>query len=362
MSSRIDTEVVLKVLRRGLKNRDAGLVGILAIMILVLTATVGTDQFLTGTNVRTILFAVSIIAVVAIGQAFVLLTRNIDLSVGATVALSAYLVAQVSVDHPGLGVFPLALMAVGLGMAAGLVNGVLVAVAGLPSIIVTIGTLAVFRGVLFIVSNGAYIQARDEIVKFGNGKALGLPNIAWLALGLTIVGAAVLRWAPWGRDLYAVGSDPVAARILSIPVGARVCGAFVVCGALSGLGGFLWSALYGSASNDSAIGLEFAVITAAVIGGVSVFGGTGTIAGTALGALLVGTVNNGLVLLNLSPGWQTAFQGLAIVVVVTVDALVVRAVLRRVIAERRTARAAKVVGDTIPTGPALMAGPSDGES
>ena len=154
------------------------------------------------------------------------------------------------------------------------------------------------------------------------------------------IGAAILRWTHWGRDFYAIGSNPESARYAGIPVGARVLLAFVICGALAGLGGFMYTARFANVSAASGSGFEFDVISAVVIGGVNVFGGVGSVLGAVLGALFLGVIDNGFTLLKINPFWKIAFQGFAIVVAVTIDALVTQRLqetLRR--RRRRDARA-----------------------
>ena len=155
-------------------------------------------------------------------------------------------------------------------------------------------------------------------------KPLGLPMLAWFAVVVAILGAAVLRWTPWGRDFYAIGSNPDAARFAGIPAGRRVILAFTICGALAGLGGFLWASRFPNVDAVAATDFELDVITAVVIGGVNVFGGSGSILGVVLGAILVATIQDGFTLLRLSEFWKMFFNGAAIIVAITIDALVTR--------------------------------------
>jgi rhamnose transport system permease protein len=301
-------------------------------------------NFLTVGNWQGIAQNVAIVVVVAIGETMVILTRNIDLSVGSIVGLSAYLTAATFVHHPHFPLVVVALIAVAIGLGLGLVNGLLVAVARIPAIIATLATLGIYRGIDVRITGGKNItayQLPDSFLNIASSKPLGVPTLAWIAAGIAILGAAVLRWAPWGRDFYAIGSNPEAARFAGIPAVRRVIVAFAISGALAGLGGFLFAARFPTVDATVAQNFELDVITAAVIGGVNVFGGSGTVLGVVIGATLVATIESGFTLLRISEFWRLFFNGFAIVAAVTIDALVTRrlqAALRRRRAEILAAR------------------------
>jgi rhamnose transport system permease protein len=301
-------------------------------------------NFLTVGNWQGIAQNVAIVVVVAIGETMVILTRNIDLSVGSIVGLSAYLTAATFVHHPHFPLVVVALIAVAIGLGLGLVNGLLVAVARIPAIIATLATLGIYRGIDVRITGGKNItayQLPNSFLNIASSKPLGVPTLAWIAAGIAILGAAVLRWAPWGRDLYAIGSNPEAARFAGIPAVRRVIVAFAISGALAGLGGFLFAARFPTVDATAAQNFELDVITAAVIGGINVFGGSGTILGVVIGATLVATIESGFTLLRISEFWRLFFNGFAIVAAVTIDALVTRrlqAALRRRRAEILAAR------------------------
>jgi rhamnose transport system permease protein len=285
------------------------------------------SHFLSTGNWQGIAQNVAIVVVVAVGETMVVLTRNIDLSVGSIVGLSAYLSAATFAHHGGAPLVLVALFAMAIGLGLGIFNGLLVAVARIPAIIATLATLAIIRGVDTAITGGGNITAYelpDRFLEIASSRPAGLPTLAWIALGVAIAGAAALRWAPWGRDFYAVGSNPEAARFAGIPAGRRVVTAFAISGALAGLGGFMWASRFPTVDAVAAKGFELDVITAVVIGGVNVFGGSGTIFGVVLGAVLVATIQNGFTLLHISEFWRLFFNGFAIVVAVTIDALVTR--------------------------------------
>jgi rhamnose transport system permease protein len=296
----------------------------MALLFTVVLFSVRATNFATVSNWQDIASDVAVVIVVAVGETMVVLTRNIDLSVGSIAGLSAYLSAETLSTHHGVPILVMALIAVGVGLAAGLVNGLLVAVGRIPAIIATLATLSIYRGLVFQATGGDYVFPNELPQSFQNlaaEKPLGLPFLAWVALGVALVGGAVLRWAPWARDFYAIGSNPEAARLVAVPVIRRVITAFAISGALAGLGGFMFAVRFANVDTNTARGFEFDVITAVVIGGVNVFGGSGTILGVTLGALLVATIDNGFTLLKFSEFWKIFFEGTAIVVAVTLDAL-----------------------------------------
>ena len=305
--------------------REIGIVIALAAVVIFFGARA--TNFLTVENWQDIAKNVSIVLVVAVGETMVILTRNIDLSVGSIVGLSGYLVAATLKNYHGIPVEVVALIGIAIGLGLGIVNGLLVAVARIPAIIATLATLAIFRGIDAELTGGENItayQLPDRFLQLAGSKPAGVPALAWIAIGVAIVGAATLRWAPWARDFYAIGSNPDAARFAGIPAGRRVITAFALSGALAGLGGFLFASRFPTLDSGAANGFELTVITAVVIGGVNVFGGSGTILGVVIGAVLVATISNGFTLLRLDEFWKIFFNGFAIVAAVTIDALVTK--------------------------------------
>jgi rhamnose transport system permease protein len=315
------------------RARDLGI--FLALAATVLVFSIQATNFATTGNWQDIATDVAMVVAVAVGETMVVLTRNIDLSVGSVVGLTAYISSNTLAHHHGVPIPVIALVAVGVGLACGIGNGLLVVVGKIPAIIATLATLAIYRGVLFEITHGQNVLASQLPAGFLDLAAqtpAGLPSLAWIAVGVAIAGAALLRWVPWARDFYAIGSNPDAARLAGIRVGRRVLTAFAIGGALAGLGGFMFAARFASVDAVAGRSFEFDVVTAVVIGGVNVFGGSGTILGATLGALLVATIDNGFTLLRISEFWKIFFEGTAIVVAVTVDALVkqrLQDVLRR---------------------------------
>jgi rhamnose transport system permease protein len=320
------------------RMRDLGI--FVALVVTVLVFSIEANNFATVGNWQDIATDVAMVVVVAVGQTMVVLTRNIDLSVGSVVGLTAYVCSKTLADNPGTPLVVIALLAIGVGIACGIGNGLLVAVGRVPAIIATLATLSIYRGVLFEITHGQNVfasQLPHGFLDLAAKTPAGLPSLAWIAAAVVVVGAAFLRWAPPGRDFYAIGSNPDGARLAGILVRRRVMTAFAISGGLAGLGGFMFAARFASVDAIAGRGFELDVVTAVVIGGVNVFGGSGTVLGATLGALLVATIDNGFTLLRISEFWKIFFEGTAIVVAVTIDALFkqrVQDVLRR---QRRAA-------------------------
>ncbi len=318
--------------------REAGIA--LALALVVLIVAVQEPRFVNLDNLEEILLSVSILAIVAMGQTLVVLTRNVDLSVGSTVGIVAFVCADALKSSPGTSIALIVGLGILIGAGLGAVNGLLVAVGRVPAIVATLGTLYVFRGVDFIIAEGKQVNAADvpeAYLNLATNKVLGLPLLIVYAAVIVAVTAYLLKRSRGGRQLYAIGSNPEAARLAGVPAGRLVFVAFVLCGALCGLAGVLWGARFGTVDARAATGLELSVVAAVVVGGVNIFGGSGTAIGAALGAILLGTIENGLSILKLNPFWLQAIQGAVIIAAVTIDALITRR-LQRVLrkARRRT--------------------------
>ena len=279
---------------------------------------------------RTITSGVMIIAVVVTGETLVMLTRNIDLSVGSIVGFTAYVVGRMVADNNSLSPLALILLAVGMGAGLGLINGVLVSYGRVPAIVVTLGTLALYRGVL-VEFSGAKSVTTATLPQWLNDLAqINLFSIGQLdfrvlivpAILVVIVFQLVLSLLPYGRRLYAIGSNPEAARFAGMPARLIVMIAYVLCGALSGLAGFLYLAHYGNLTVVAAQGMELQVVAAAVVGGVSTLGGTGTMIGALLGALLIEIIGDSLIRLRISEFWKDASLGIFILLAVASDKVI----------------------------------------
>ncbi len=275
---------------------------------------------------------VAIIAVVAVGETLVLLTRNYDLSVGSIVGITAFFVGKQLEGNNAIPPVVTLLMAIGLGTLLGIVNGLIVSYGRVPSLIATLGSLAIYRSILVGWPSNKIVVTNNLpqwIIDLGaaNVATIGGFNITVLlviALLILIIFQLVTTYLPYGRQLYAVGSNPEAARIGGLPSQRIVFGAFVLSGALAGLGGFMFLVRYGNLTVGAAQGMELQVVAAAVVGGVSSFGGSGTMIGALLGAFLINLLQQSLLRwLQISTFWVDAFLGMMILLAVTVDAVIV---------------------------------------
>lgn len=275
---------------------------------------------------------VAIIAVVAVGETLVLLTRNYDLSVGSMVGLTAFFIGKELSFNPGIPPVVALLLAVGLGIGLGLVNATLVSYGRVPSIIVTLGTLAIYRSTLVGWPGNKIVVTSDlpqwvldlaQANLFSIGDFDIKPVVAG-ALLIVVVFQIVVAYLPFGRRLYAIGSNPEAARMGGLPAPRLVFLAYVLCGALSGLAGFMFLVRYGNLTVVAAQGMELQVIAAAVVGGVSTNGGSGTMIGALLGAFMINLLQQSLLRwLQISDFWVDAFLGMLILLAVTIDAVIV---------------------------------------
>jgi rhamnose transport system permease protein len=319
--------------------RELGIV--LALALVVGATTLDNSRFVSATSLQQLLAGASIIALLAIGETIVIVTRNVDLSIGSVLGISAYAVGVVFRDHPH---FPIPLVfgvGLGIGVVCGAVNGAIVTLVRVPSLVVTLGTLYVIRGVDAAWAGGNQVNSSmlpEGFNKIGYGRFLGIPYLAIIAFGTVIVATYALRTFRTGRDFYAVGSNPEAARLAGIPVGRRVFLAFVLSGGIAGIAGALWLSYFGSVDAIAGAGYEFQVIAAVVVGGVAIFGGSGTVLGAALGALLLNTIDSALVVVNVSSNWSQALAGGLLLAAIAFDRLVAIR-LAPALRTRRSARA-----------------------
>jgi rhamnose transport system permease protein len=251
--------------------------------------------------------------------------RHVDLSVGPTLGLSAYLAASAVRGQESGGLLTVLLVAVVVGVAVGMVNGALVAFLKLPALVVTLGTLYVVKGIQALVVGPTRISASQlppGVVDFGRSGLLGVPYLMWVCLIAAVAGSWFLRTQRQGRDLYAIGSNGPAARLVGIPVWRREILAFVVSGATAGLAGALYLARFGGVDANAGSGYELPVVAACVVGGVAITGGVGTVAGALLGATLLKTIGVALSALSVPEFWQLAVNGALLLVAITADKVI----------------------------------------
>jgi rhamnose transport system permease protein len=306
---------------RVLRSRE----GVLALVIAALVGAISlrAPGFLAWDSIDGMLTDGAILAMLALAQMAVILTRGIDLSVAASLALSGMIAALLAQAHPDLPLVLPILAAVGTGLGLGLVNGGLIAFLEIPPIVVTLGTLSAYRGLIFVASGGTWISSQDmppAFLAFPQGRFLGLTHLVWLAAVLAVAAAVLLTRTARGRALYALGGNPRAARTVGVEAAPHQLLVYAVSGAVSGLAGYLWVARYAIAYTEIALGFELQVIAACVIGGVSIAGGIGTVTGCLLGAAFLTVLNNALPVIHVSPFWQMALSGIVILAAVVINA------------------------------------------
>jgi len=303
------------------KAREFGI--LVALALVVTAATAKNPAFLFSPDGwRDLLLTPSILVLVAVGQAFVIITRNVDLSVGSVMGLSAYLTGRLFIDVPGIPIPVVVVLAVLFGAVLGLINGALVAFARVPAMVITLGTLYAYRGINVMWAGSSRVNASDmprEFLALGTGQILWIPVLSIVAVLVLAAAAWYMRNTRGGREYYAIGSDPAAAELYGLAVTRRVLTAFILSGALAGLAGVFYAARYGSVSSQAGAGWELDAVGAAVIGGVAITGGVGTVWGAAIGAVLLMTINRALPILGIPDFWQRAVVGVLIIGAIVLD-------------------------------------------
>lgn len=303
-----------------LKNREALLAGVILLMVAAIGSRV--PSFVAPGNLVEIFNDTSILIILALGQMMVLLTKGIDLSIAANLALTGMIVALLNFHHPEIPVWALLLLATLLGLLMGAINGLLVWKLGIPAIVVTLGTMSIYRGIIFLLSDGGWINAHQMSADFlglPRSVLLGLPLLSWCAIAVLLVVGYFLRYSRTGRALYTAGGNATAAYYTGINAGKMQFVSFCLSGALAGFCGYLWISRFAVAYVDVANGFELQVVAACVIGSVSTTGGTGRVLGCLCGALFLGVINNALPVIGISPFWQMAISGTVIVIAVLLN-------------------------------------------
>ena len=301
--------------------REIGIIGF--ILLLVIVVSLVSPSFLTVNNMRDILMDIAILSIVALFQAMTIITKGIDLSVSSMIGLTAMMVAFTIRGFPSTPPAMLIPLGLALGLFLGCVNGLIIAWGKVPPIIATLGTLSIYRGLIFLYSQGTWINAFEIPTSFkqlAKAAPLGLPNLVIFAIVVALIVYFFLNYTQAGRDIYAFGTNPDAAKISGIRTERVIFMVYALTGLASGLAGVLWASRYEAAQTNTALGFELQTVAACVVGGVSLLGGIGTVPGILLGALLLGMIQNALTLVNISPFWQLAVQGLLILLAVVADA------------------------------------------
>lgn len=308
-------ELGLARLRRLGRLRASGLIWVLLIMCAV--AALVSEAFLNPFNIINVLRQIALFGIVSVGMTFVILTAGIDLSVGSIVAVVAVTAAMLLDDGLPIPLVIIAGLAIGALMGAG--NGAGITLGGIPPFIMTLGTMVMGRGLAMTISDGHPIHFRavaDQFSWLGQGHFLGLPVPVWVFAAVAALAAGVLRFTSFGRNVYAVGSNPEAARLAGIDVKRTVFLVYLISGFLSGLTALIFISRLTVGEPVAGVGLELEAIAITVIGGTSLFGGEGRISGTILGAAIVAVLANILNLFGVSPFTQQIVKGAIIVIAV----------------------------------------------
>ncbi|RAZ81161.1 MULTISPECIES: ABC transporter permease [Planococcaceae] len=318
------------------KFRELGLLAF--IILLCIVVQIKNPSFMTLGNLTDMITNTAILSILALGMMLVLITRGIDLSIGATLALSGMLVAQTVSVYSGLHPLLAILMGIGIGTVCGVTIGFLVSKIGILPIIATLAMMNIFRGMTYTISDGQWIssyQMSESFVSIATSSILGINTLVFIAIIIYIIAFYFINHTRTGRQIYAVGSNPESAKVSGINQTKILVIVYSIMGGLAGLSGVLWVSKFASAQGDTASGFELTVIAACILGGVSIAGGSGKISGVILGAVLLGIMNNALPLMNVSPFWQSAIQGAIILFAVIVNALVKRGVDRNNLLRRK---------------------------
>ena len=314
--------------RKILVNENLRELGILIfIVLLCLLVQLRNPAFLTPSNISALLTNTAILGILAVGMMLVLITRGIDLSIGATIAFTGMVTAITVARFPEMS--PLLALAEGavIGTVIGMITGILVAYFGILPIIATLGMMNVVRGLTYVVSGGKWVSSYQMSTGFkaiATGKVLGINNLILIAVAVYAAAAYFINHTRTGRQIYAVGSNPEAAEVSGLPKRRLIFLAYSIMGFLAGLAGVLWVAKFASAQGNTAIGYELQVIAACILGGVSISGGVGKLSGLILGTIMFGILNNALPLVDVSPFWQMGIQGITILAAVLTNVLVKR--------------------------------------
>lgn len=293
----------------------------LAAVIACIALSLATDTFATSRNLFNVSRNFAFVAIIAIGMTAVIASGGIDLSVGSIVVLTAMVISVLMAA--GYSFWLSALCAIGVALAVGFVNGVLIAYAGMPAFVVTLGMLSAARSAAMVLSDNKMIWEfgpdHDLLLWIGGGSTFGLPHPLYALIALTLVMTFVFRWARWGQHVFAIGSNEQAATLTGIPVKRLKVTVYMFSAFTAGLAGILMAGWLGSVTTNLGNAMELTVIAAAVIGGANLNGGEGTALGAVVGALLIEVIRNSLILLGISTFWQGMFIGTFIVIAVAFD-------------------------------------------
>jgi rhamnose transport system permease protein len=313
-----------------IRIRELGIA--IAIVVVFAVTTLKNHSFAGHDSVEQLLTGTSLIALLAVGETLVIVTRNVDLSVGSVVGISAYVVGDLFLHHPHMPVILGFVVGTAVGLVAGALNGIVVTVLRVPSLVVTLAALYIIRGLDAVIVNGKQISPTAIPTSYNAIGYKTLFGVPWLFIIVAVIVAFAgyaMRSFRSSRDLYAIGSNPEAAALAGVPTGRRVFTAFLISGGLAGLAGALFLAEFATVDATGGAGYELLVVAAVVVGGVAIFGGSGTVLGAALGAFLLNTINQALVAAKISAFWDQAIAGALLLGAIAFDRYVGLRVAKR---------------------------------
>ncbi|MFV0431082.1 MAG: ABC transporter permease [Alphaproteobacteria bacterium] len=308
------------------------------VFLIVLTGMI-TPNFLTIQGLRDLGTDVSILIILALAQMPVLIVRGIDLSVASNLAFTGMVVALIATVFPELPTISWLLLALLVGSLIGMLNGFLIAYIQIPAIVVTLGTMSVWRGMIFIVSGGAWIvqnQFPKGYLDILRTQVLGMTLFTWIALLVAVIAFIIAQYTKYGREIYGYGGNPLAAEYVGVPIKKRLFCVYTFSGLLAGLCGWLWTSRYAMANTDIAFGFELQTVAACVIGGIAISGGKGGVIGCVLGAMFLGSLYNVLPIIGVNQFWQQALSGVIILVAVLINQLKEKPAIHRILEVRES--------------------------
>lgn len=332
----------MNILSRLKPRSREGSLGLILIVTIGITGLIN-PRFLTGDGTRDLFTSTAVVALLAIGMAPVIIMRHIDLSVASTVGLTAWFVADICAKNPDFTWIHCFIIGPMIGMVVGIINGLLVAGLRLPSLVVTLGTLYIVRGAVYVISNSVDYNAQEmppSLLDLGQKVFFGvMPFTFLLVIIAMLITAWFIKYRKAGRDCYAIGSNPHAANLVGLKVFRRTFLGFVFSGAMAGLAGVFYLMRFAQVDSTAFYGQELSVVAAAVIGGVTILGGSGTTVGALIGALLVQTIQGGLAAIGVDAFWKAAINGLLLITAIYADRVLARKSELALLAQRIRERA-----------------------
>jgi rhamnose transport system permease protein len=324
------------MLKTILSRREFSLLGV--ILLLGIVISFRQPRFLAASNIYDIVNDTTILIILSLAQFMVIVAAGIDLSLASTLAFSGMALGLLNRAVPGIPMIVILVLAIAIGVGLGAFNGFMIARAGIPAIIMTLGTMSIYRGFVFVMSGGEWVSA-DEMSEsfrsFPRAGPFGFSMLVILAAVVIVLVYLFLNHTRTGREFFGVGGNRTASEYVGIKVRKVQFLSFVASGAIAGLSGLMWVSRYASAQNDTAAGFELQTVAACVIGGVSIMGGSGSVSGVVLGALFLGIVKNALTVTRISPFWQLAIQGFVILVAISLNAVLAERARERSLRRRR---------------------------